>query len=239
MVTVDVQTLLLVAAEAREFAGLVRHCRQVTRLPWPLRFAREAELNGRRLILVAHGAGPALAGEACDVAWSRAKADAIISTGFCGALDPSLGPGEVFVATRVATPQGPDGLEAQSLDCARSHASGRLLSVNHVVQTAEEKRTLHLLGASAVEMEAAAVGSRAAGWGVPFYCVRGVTDLARESFHLDFNGLRDSDGRLSGGRIAWAAARRPKALVPEVYNLYRRSWLAARAIGDFLADCRF
>ncbi len=239
MVTVDVRTLLVVAAEGMEFAGLRRHCRREVRLRWPLRFAREAELNGLHLILVAHGAGSALAGEACEAAWSRVRADALVSTGFCGALDPSLGPGEVFVPTHVATPQELDGLEVRALNCARPHATGRLLSVDRIAQTAEEKRNLRLLGASAVEMEAVAVGRHAARWSVPFYCVRGVTDLAQESFRIDFNGLRAGDGRISTARIAWAAAVSPRTLVPEAYHLYQRSRLATRAIGDFLADCRF
>ncbi len=97
-------TLLIVAADAREFAGLRRRCRRETRLKWPLRFARAAELNGRRVVLVANGEGAALAGEACEVAWNKQRAEAILSTGFCGALDPALGAGEVLVASRVEAP---------------------------------------------------------------------------------------------------------------------------------------
>jgi adenosylhomocysteine nucleosidase len=234
-----VRTMLLVAAEALEFAGLRRHCHRDARLPWPLRFAREVELNRIRMILVAHGAGPALAGAACDVAWSRGAAEAVISTGFCGALDPALGAGEVFVATSVAVPGAADAMDARSPDCSRPCATGRLLSVDRVAQTAQEKSSLAALGASAVEMEAAAVGARAARWGVPFYCIRGVTDLAQEDFRMDFNALRSPDGRLGKARIAWAALRRPITGIPEVCGLYRRSRTAANAIGDFIADCRF
>jgi adenosylhomocysteine nucleosidase len=233
------RTLLLVAAEAMEFAGLRRHCRQDARLGWPLRFAREVELNGMRMILVAHGAGFALAGEACDVAWLRGKADAVISTGFCGALDPALAAGEVFVATSVATPGEPDAIDARSPDCTRSCSTGRLLSMDRVIQTAEEKSSLSSLGASAVEMEAAAVGARAVRWGVPFYCIRGVTDLAQENFRMDFNALRSRDGRFRKAPVAWAALRRPITGIPEIYRLYWRSRAAANAIGGFIADCRF
>ena len=248
--------LLLVAAEAREFGGVRRRCRREARLGWPLRFARSAELAGRSVLMVANGAGPvmnligagtklvqgagpALAGEACEVAWNKQKAEAFLSTGFCGALDPAIGAGEVFVASRVESPDGTLSLEARTPDGARPHASGRLISVDHVVQTVEEKRRLRQSGASAVEMEALAVGLRARQWGVPFYCVRGVTDLACEGFNLDFNTLRAEDGRLSTARVVWAAACRPIPLAPELYRLYHRSNLAVRALGDFLADCRF
>ncbi len=108
---------------------------------------------------MANGAGPALAGEACEVAWNKQRAEALISTGFCGALDPALGAGEVFVATRVESADGSLGLDARAPECPRPHASGRLVSVDHVVQTVEEKSSLRRSGASAVEMEALAVGT--------------------------------------------------------------------------------
>jgi adenosylhomocysteine nucleosidase len=234
-----VETLLLVAAEAREFAGIRRRCRREKRLAWPVRFARTAELGGRRWVFVANGAGPGLAGEACEVAWNKLKADALISTGFCGALDPGLRVGEVFVASRVSTPEGRTVLDASSPECPRPSSTGWLISVDRVAQTREEKKQLRDLGGSAVEMEAAAVGMRARQWGVPFYCVRSVTDLADEDFSLDFNAVRRKDGSLSTRRILWAAARRPIPLVFELCKLYHRNQLAVRALGDFLADCRF
>jgi adenosylhomocysteine nucleosidase len=196
-------------------------------------------MGANRLVLVANGAGAALAGEACEVAWAKAKAAALISTGFCGALDPALGPGEVFVASTVEAPASGLRFEARAPECGAPHASGRLISLDHVVGSAQERRSLRALGASAVEMEAAAVGQRARAWGASFYCIRGVTDLAEEEFRLDFNAARDRDGRLSDARVCWAAARRPLVLAPEVFRLFRRSRLAARALGDFLAECRF
>ena len=233
------ETLLLVAAEAREFARLRRHCRKERRLGWPLRFARAAELRGCRLLLVANGAGARLAGEACEVAWMKHRAQALVSTGYCGALDPRLGAGEVFVANEVEAPETGLRFKARAPECQRPHASGRLISVDRVVQTREEKKKLRTTGALAVDMEAAAVGQRARAWGVPFYCVRSVTDLAEENLRLDFNAMRQKDGSLSTARIVWAAARQPRELGPEVFNLYRRSRLAARTLGDFLAECHF
>ena len=235
----DVETLLVVAAEAREFAGLRRHCRGEQRLGWPLQFARRAQLRGLRVVLVANGAGPALAGEACEVAWMKQKADALVSTGFCGALDTALKVGEVFVASGVDAPEMGLRLEARTPECGKPHSTGRLVSMDRVVQTIEEKMRLRAAGAQAVEMEAAAVGLRARAWGVPFYCVRSVTDLAEESFQLDFNAARGEDGRFSTARILEAAVRRPRQVVPELCTLYERSRLASRELGEFLADCGF
>jgi adenosylhomocysteine nucleosidase len=234
-----VETLLVVAAEARELSGIRRHCRQVECLGWPVQFARRAVLGTLRVVLVANGAGAELAGEACEVAWMRQRVEALVSTGFCGALDPVLTPGEVFVATEVEAPEKGLIVAARRPDCSRPCATGRLLSVSSVVQTAAGKKRLAESGARAVEMEAAAVGQRARAWGVPFFCVRGVLDLADESFSLDFNAARDKQGRISTTRILAAALRSPRVLVPELCMLSRRSRLAARELGDYLVDCRF
>lgn len=229
----------MIAAEGREFAGLRRHCRSVRKLRWPIRYAREAELRGRRLILAAHGAGPGLAAEACEVAWARRRAEVMVSTGFCGALDAALEPGDVFAATEVLDPDRNLRFTAQAPKCPLPCREGLLASVNRIVQTREEKALLRATGAEAVEMEAVSVAQRARAWGVPFYCVRSVTDLARESFKLDLNAARSSDGHLSDFRILASALADPLALGPELWLLYRRSRLAARSLGDFLAACEF
>ena len=41
-----------------------------------------------------------------------------------------------------------------------------------------------------MEMEAAGVLSQVREWGMPFYCVKSVTDLADESFRIDLNAAR-------------------------------------------------
>lgn len=227
------------AAEAREFRGLKRRCHKVERLGWPLRFACSAWLGGRKLLLVANGAGPRLAGEACETAWARQRADAMVSAGYCGALDGSLRLGDVFVATSVETPGRPLRFEPRRPVCARRFAQGRLFSVDRVVGTAQEKMKLRAMGAAAVEMEAAAVGWRSRHWGVPFYCIRAVTDLAAESFCLDLNAARDPEGRIRQTRLVGAALRRPSPGLSELYRLWRRSRIASMALGEFLADCEF
>ena len=63
--------LAFVAAEAREFRGLLRHAERVNKLNWPLDFATMAWLNGRASILVANGPGPKLAGQAVETAKGR------------------------------------------------------------------------------------------------------------------------------------------------------------------------
>ena len=55
--------MLFVAAEAREFSGLLKFCRSVKKLDWPLDWVCSAELKGRKVVLAANGAGPKLAAQ--------------------------------------------------------------------------------------------------------------------------------------------------------------------------------
>jgi len=52
-----VRTVLLVAAEPGELRGILRRCTRVRRLDWPLVVRGSGELNGQRVLLVAHGPG--------------------------------------------------------------------------------------------------------------------------------------------------------------------------------------
>ncbi|HEX5430978.1 MAG TPA: hypothetical protein VFW83_03365 [Bryobacteraceae bacterium] len=204
------RTWLAVAAEAREFAGILKRARSSKRLEWPgAAFAREAEWKGDRWLLVANGPG---AERVRQVLAAKRGVDGIVSIGFCGALDPALRVGDIV----------PDGL----------HTAGR------VAVTAEEKRVLReRTGAAAVEMEAAAVAAKALEWGVPFRCVKAVSDTAEENLPLDFNRYRGRDGTFSRGRIALAALARPSATIPGLLRLDRNCRIAADKIGEFLADC--
>jgi adenosylhomocysteine nucleosidase len=227
--------LAFVAAERREFDGVVRKAERIMKLNWPLDFARMAWLKGEPIVLVANGPGPKLAGRATEIARKHQELKGLVSTGFCGALNPALQPCDIFVATEIM------GV-AYALSVPRSSErvkSGKLLSIDRVVSNAAEKTDLHQTGPDAVEMEAAGVALKAAQWNLPFYCVRVVTDTSTENFPLDFNRMRDADGRFSRIRIMAAALRRPGSVLPELLKLNKRFRDASRALGDFLVDASF
>lgn len=187
---------------------------------------------GWNLTKVANGPGSTLAAEAVNRVPERP--DVVVSTGLCGALDPALRVGEIFVATAV------NGKPAELPRSRLPFRSGPLVSVDRVVQTAAEKQQLRKRsGAMAVEMEAEAVAAYASRNGLPFYCIRVVSDVAEESFRVDLNAARNRDGRFSVPRILLQAARRPLIAVPELLRLRRNAALATRALGEFFADCDF
>jgi nucleoside phosphorylase len=183
---------------------------------------------------MANGPGPELAGVAAAVARQSQPLGAIVSFGFCGALNPALEPSDVFVASEVLG-AGPALPPRTSL----AYKSGPLVSIDHVAGTAAEKAELAATGAMAVDMEAGALAARAREWDVPFFCIRAVTDTANETLALDFNRMRSQDGRFSRARIVAAAMRRPGVLVPELRKLDRRCRQASEALGEFVDTCTF
>lgn len=226
--------LAFVAAESREFAGLLRNAELASKLDWPVSFARMAWLKGNAVLLVANGPGPKLAARAVNTAKEREMVEGLISIGFCGALDPTLAPGDIFIATEVLGA----GASLMPAGLGRPCKSGKLLSIDRVASTVAEKSKLRKSGADVVEMEAGAVAERAEHFNIPFYAIRVVTDAADENLPMDFNQVRDAEGRFDRLRILAAASRQP-SIFPALLKLNRRCKAAAQILGDFIADTRF
>jgi adenosylhomocysteine nucleosidase len=217
-------TWLMVAAEAREFEGILKRAGDVRALPWQgASFSRQAAWKNDRWFLIANGPGPRLVERALS---QKPDVDRILSIGFCGALDPTLRIGDIVVSGEV-----PKGLQA-------SFVQGAVVSVDRVAFTAQEKCELRAAtGAAVVEMESAAIAQKAREWNVPFGCVRVVSDVAGDDLPLDFNRYRDVDGRFERTRIALAALGRPFTVLPRLVRLDRDCRRAAERLGDFLANC--
>jgi adenosylhomocysteine nucleosidase len=234
---VSVERILLVAAEPREFDGLLPFCTKVRRLAWPVYWARAAESSGRKLWMVANGAGAVHAVKAAEAACQVGRPEAIVSMGFCGALDPALNIGDVFVATAVDA--GGSRFDVRQPQSDAPHATGVLISVDRVAQTAAVKQLLRATGASAVEMEAGGVAQFATAHGIPLFCVKSVTDTAAQDFVLDFNKALLSDGHFGTIKLLTSALRNPGGAFPELFRLRRFCRIATRTLGEFIAGCRF
>jgi adenosylhomocysteine nucleosidase len=211
-------SILLVAAEAREFSGLLaRIPGKPVALP-EAAFAHEISLQDRRTILLANGPGPHLVKQMLSSPvlkkWNITE---VISTGFCGALDPTLRIGDIVIA-----------------------GEGEIWSEDRVAVRAEDKRRLReKTGARVVEMEYAAVRAKAAEWGVPCRAVRVVSDSATEDLPLDLNRYRDAQGRFQLTRIALSGLLRPFSVLPKLMQLDRNSKLASERLGAFFVDSKF
>jgi adenosylhomocysteine nucleosidase len=233
MATAD---LLFVASVPREFDGLAARCEAVRPLLWPVLWSRAGALCGRSVLLVANGVGGVRAAEAVRVAAGRRPIAAVISAGYCGALEKRLAIGDIFVATCIES--AGRRIPVNVPEAAARFTAGPIMSVDRVASSAAVKAALRERGAYAVEMEAAGIADEAAQIGAPVFCIRSVTDLADESFVVDFDAALREDGQFSTGRILWQAFRKPAAF-PELIRLRRRCQTASGALGEFLAGCRF
>ena len=226
--------LQFIAAEPREFSGFLRHLSDVQPVQLPVHWARKGTWKHRDVLLQANGAGPT---QSAAAARAGGVAAAIINTGFCGALDSALTIGDVIVADKVF-------FSTQMFECrsvitsARCH-HGAICSSARIVATAEEKSQLRRTGAIAVEMEAGGIAPYAKEHGIPFFCVRSVSDLADESFSNDFNAALGPDGRFRVGRLIGSALLQPHRRFPELIRLKQRCDLAAERLGEFLDSCSF
>jgi len=229
--------LLFVASDRMEYSGILNFMEAQQTVPVPVRWSRSGRLNQHEIVLAANGAGQRRAAAAVDAGAAAFRPQAVVSIGFCGALDPDLKIADIIVGTSVLA--GGRRYAALPVSGAKPHALGAVCSVDHVVQTAAEKSALRREGARAVEMEAAGVAARAEELGLGFFCVRAVTDLAGEDLANDYNRALREDGRFATMRIFRHALGRPVARLPELVRLRCNCSRAAHTLGEFFADCRF
>jgi adenosylhomocysteine nucleosidase len=221
-------SILFIAADPREFTGFLSHWHQIQPLPLPVHWARTGRWRGREVHAIANGAGAERAFAAVLVA---PKSSAICNIGFCGALDEALRIGDIVVGTEVRN--GARSWPALVPDDTPDAPTGTVASIDHIAQTAAEKSNLRATGASIVEMEAAGVARASEDLDLPFYCIRAVSDLAREDFATDFNAALKPDGRFSIFRLV------TQLKLGELIRLKQRTDLASKKLGDFLAASTF
>jgi adenosylhomocysteine nucleosidase len=237
--------ILFVASESYEIKPFASRLAGGRSLNWPLDYAEEGVWEGQRAILVANGAGPRLASEAVEVArravmvadLSSSRLEAIVSIGVCGGLNPALVPGQVICPKTVMAVDVPEVFECHVMEATHGFVSGVAISTDRVAGTLEEKRKLREQGGDVVEMEAAGVAAKAMQAGVPFYCIKVVSDSAEDEMPLDLNAMRTIEGRFARGKIGSYALTHPNVL-PGILRLKRRSEDAADVLGDFLVGCR-
>jgi len=205
----------------------------VCAVPAEERMLRRFAGAGVRIIVTGMGAGAAerLAGEAIE-----AGATAVLSVGFCGALDDHLERGDVVVPEQVR--DGATG-EAWSCDATLAQGAGRmrgtLVTSREVVSDPAARRRL---AGVAVDMESAGTARACMRAGVPFAAIRAVTDRADDRLP-DMAGVVDDAGGVHPLTALRRVARRPSDIAAWV-RLARGAHAARRglvpAVAAVLAD---
>ncbi|MET0413161.1 MAG: hypothetical protein ABW217_17785 [Polyangiaceae bacterium] len=170
----------------------------------------------------------------------------VLVIGVSGALSQALELGALLVAERVLQESGEQVLDAEealvegaSRLCVASRAV--LISARQLADTPSEKRRLlELLAArrgvlpggapasgarglsfAAVDLESAAYARAAVEAGVPWLCLRAISDTAEEALPALLNRCRDGGGAVQRGRVARGLLKEPGA-VPALLALRQR-----------------
>lgn len=146
------------------------------------------------------GAGRECATRAFAAAESLGTIDQTISWGWVGALDETFEPGKAYGCSEVV-----DLKTGERFCCAEAPANSKenqnmLVTSPRVAGVAEKLRLAAAYGPGLVDMEAAAVARLAVMRGIPFLCIKGVSDGFRD--HLpDFNRFMGADGQMQMGKL--------------------------------------
>jgi nucleoside phosphorylase len=155
------------------------------------------------------------------------RPDAAVVGGVAAGLNPNLRTGDILVAKSVsgqnenASIRSDPGLLHEAVQCGATRI-GRLLTVAHVIRTAEAKCVLAGAG-EAAEMETLMVMQRLSRAMVPAVAIRAIADTAHENVPYDFEAALDAGGQIRVARLA------PQVMI--------RPWTLARAI-QFGLMCR-
>ena len=210
----------------------------------------ETRLVNARVRAQAGGIGAAAAHRAATSLVADG-ASALVSWGFAAGLDPALDPGTLVVSRLLEPPVPGAPGAATAADAWAARLSTRLRDLvplvngtiacpDHVVRTAEEKRTLGASGAVAADMESAAVAAVAAAAGIPWVALRVLVDTVDVIVPLAVAAAIDSSGRFEMARFFRALLRRPTDLasLPSLASAYRRAMrtlaMVARTADDGL-----
>ena len=216
--------IAIIAAMEREVEPLIRS--------WKVRMI---EQGGRRYrlfengdaALVCGGIGAEAARRATEAVIREVSPVRVISVGFAGALDGSLAVGHVLEPHTVIN--AADGARTEV-----GSGEGILVSSATVAGKEQKDRLRKAYGATAVDMEAAAVAQGAEARGVEFAALKAISDAADFSLPAMDRFVAD-DGTFHSVRFACYVALRPW-LWGTTIALARNSSKASRALCGALAS---
>jgi adenosylhomocysteine nucleosidase len=169
--------------------------------------AWQGSVDGSQCVAVCAGMGKDAAERACAIAAQGAPLDALISIGWAGALSCGVQPANAYVVNEVVDAATGERFATTS-SSAENPAVLKLVTIDHVALPAEKRRLAESYRAVLVDMEAATVARYARSHGIPFYCLKAVSDVAGEVLP-DFSQYTDNHGHLRLPALLAHVAVRP------------------------------
>ncbi len=218
--------LAIIAAMPGELKPLVRH--------WQHQRSQGVDLwrkeSGQaEWIGACAGAGVNAATRAFTEAEKGGDLDAVISTGWAGALREQLSPGQFCDVSCVI-----DARTGERFLSSGPPNDCWLVTSPRVADVHEKLRLASTYQASLVDMEAAGVARLAQMRGIPFYCLKGVSDGFNDQLP-DFNRFITANGQFQMGRFVVSSILRPWQW-PALIRMGENSKKAAHGIAESLLD---
>jgi adenosylhomocysteine nucleosidase len=221
----------IIAAMPGELKPLTRgwqhECRSGVDL-WRWAYPDEKGNKGEWIAACA-GAGTAAATRAFAEVERGGAIDRVISTGWVGALRKDLAPGQACDVSAVI-----DARTGERFVVAGPSDHCWLVTSPKVADTHEKLRLAETYEASLVDMEAAGIARLAATRGIPFYCIKGISDGYTDQLP-NFNRFISPDGRFRLARFIVFALLRPWHW-PALVRMGENSKKAAQNIAESLLD---
>jgi nucleoside phosphorylase len=245
----------LLFALRRETLGFVRRFPKATVINGAPCAARIHDAFQQSVLVMETGVGPLRAERALDWLGTQMhfQPQCILSVGFAGALQESLRVGDLISASEVMDergnhwpcnpihpmPQASRERKRPEHERKRPEKSsvhtGRVLTVPRLIGDPEEKSGLgQRYAVQAVDMESATVAAWAASHGIPFGCLRAISDDVHTQLPAPLVHLLDQ-GAVSPARALKAVVASPM-LLPHFYRLARATRIAAEQLGVGLSD---
>jgi adenosylhomocysteine nucleosidase len=240
----DPCVLFALRREAMFFRREFRPHQRFAGAPCRARFCGPSWLT---VLVLETGMGPAAAERA--LAWALGSPDLggvpyrprlVLSAGFSGALQAGFSVGDLVLATEVVDGEGNTWPVTWPTDPGPGEwrpplHRGRLLGVPELVADPARKRGLGVENqAVAVDMETAVVARLCHAAGVPFGCLRAISDDGDTPLSPQLTGILHR-GRVAPWRLAAALVRRPQ-LAGELWRLARDTRQAARQLALGLGE---
>jgi adenosylhomocysteine nucleosidase len=202
--------------------------RRLTGGPCP---AAVHEIEGTTVVVAVTGVGAAATETALDWLLDGYRSSVLIAAGFCGALQPELRIGDLVMPRQVIQNDRKWTASIHN-DLPQAHR-GPLVSVDEMVSDPLAKQRLATeTGAVAVDMESATLARWGEERGLPWLCMRAVSDDDRTLLPAELARVLQG-GRVAPVRLAAAVLRRP-SLLRGLWRLARDTRLAAQALAEGL-----
>ncbi|MEN6441389.1 MAG: hypothetical protein ABFD97_22710 [Syntrophobacter sp.] len=201
-------------------------------------------LPEKQITLIETGMGGNFAADALEKALACSRPDFVISMGFGGGLHESLAVGDVCATTHAMEHQGESKPEKRfafvfSDDLSAFLAAKKIAMVTAVTVAAppDKPRLSALLadGKGTVDMETAIIADIARERGIPFMCLRAISDGLHDELGFDLKDITGETGEVVVAKVLKTILFNP-AVVIAFYWSWRRSSTAANNLGRILSD---